>query len=372
MAEAGANSRSDAGSAEGAGRYARQVLLPGIGREGQARLWASHALIAGCGALGCGVADLLARAGVGRLTIIDRDIVEASNLQRQTLFDERHLAEGLPKAQAAAARLGEINSAVRIDAHAADLGSRTVESLVGRGEDAPGVLVDGTDNFETRLLLNDVAVSRRIPYVYAGVVAGRGMAMVVAPWRGTPCLRCLVDRPPPPGTAPTCDTAGVLGAAVGAATAFQGAEAIKILLGEWDRLSGRLVTFDLWEPGFRAIESAGLRDPECVCCVGGDFEHLSGKGATSSVVLCGRGSVQVLAPEGRRVDLAAMGARLAVAGEVTASPFLVRVRLTEERADAPGSDGRIVLAVFADGRAIVSGTLRPERARAIYDRYVGN
>lgn len=366
------------------------MLLEGLGREGQQRLAGSHAAIIGCGALGCGVADLLARAGVGTLTIIDRDIVEPTNLQRQVLFDERHLAAGLPKAEAARQRLGEIDSSMRVIAHVAEFSAGTVERLVGsngqsdaavtlpspragprvEGGEAAGisVLIDGTDNFETRLLINDVAVSRRIPYIYAGVLATRGMVLPVAPWRGGPCLRCLVERPPAPGSVATCDTAGVLGPAVAHATSLQAAEALKVLLGRDDLLSPDLIEFDAWTGLTRRVPAAGLRDPACVCCVQRRFDYLEGRAGAVSATLCGRGSVQVMPATTGSVDLGVLAARLGGAAEVTSNAFLVRAQLREERGE--GGD-RLTLTVFRDGRVIVSGTSVAERARSLVARYVG-
>jgi len=371
-------------------RYHRQMLLDHIGRTGQERLAASHAAIIGCGALGSGVADLLARAGVGTLTIIDRDVVEPTNLQRQVLFDERHLAAALPKAEAARQRIGEINSSVRVMAHVAEFSARTVEMVIGRvpsigapltapsphakpradGADlpAPGVLIDGTDNFETRLLINDLAVSRRIPYVYAGVLGTRGMVLALTPWLGGPCLRCLVDRPPAPGSVATCDTAGVLGPAVAHATSLQATEAIKALLGRADLLSPDLVEFDLWTGVQRRVTAAGLRDPACACCGRGEFEYLAGRGGAASATLCGRGSVQVMPATQGLLDLSGLAARLALVAEVTRNPFLVRAVLQDERGER---GDRLTLTIFRDGRVIVSGTSAAERARGLVARYIG-
>ena len=220
-----------------ADRYHRQTLLPDFGNEGQARLSSSHALVVGCGALGCAAADTLTRAGVGRLTIVDRDVVELTNLQRQVLFDESDAAEGLPKAEAARRRLAAINSCVTIHALVQDFNHRTaprIAGLAGAAPTPPDVILDGTDNFETRLVINDLAVKHGIPYVYAGAVGTKGMQMTVLPpalGGGPPCLRCLVDRPPAPGVLPTCDTAGVLGPVISIVSGVQAAEALKILVG---------------------------------------------------------------------------------------------------------------------------------------------
>jgi molybdopterin/thiamine biosynthesis adenylyltransferase len=380
-------------------RYHRQMLLAGIGEVGQRRLLAAHAVIIGCGALGCAAADLLARAGVGHLTIIDRDIVEPTNLQRQTLFDERDAAEGLPKAEAARRRLAEINSHVRVEAIVADFSPANAEGIL-RGDAARGIgvpadasfasspsdprspggpptrtptsasaetpmphlLLDGTDNFETRYLVNDLSVKHAIPYAYAGAVGTRGMQATFAP--GGPCLRCIFPEPPPPGSSPTCDTAGILGPVISIVAGAQAADAISVLLG---RPSGpaTLLDFDIWAGQRRRLAIA--RDPQCPCCAQKSFDWLDGRRSSGIASLCGRSAVQVLPPPGPAPDLAALAARLQPHGDFSASRFLVRGRLDRER----GELGPCDLTVFADGRAIIGGTSRPEFARAIYARYIG-
>ena len=345
------------------------MLVEGVGAEGQERLARGHAVIVGCGALGCGVADLLARAGIGRLTIIDRDVVEETNLQRQCLLDERHLREGLPKAEAARRRLAEINSGVRVEAHVADLHAGSLATLLPEiaGEPGPGatggatVLIDGTDNFPTRLLLNDLAVRQGIPYIYAGVLATRAMVLAVVPGSGRACLRCILPEPPAPGSVATCDTAGVLGPAVGVATSLQAAEAMKVLLGLADRVSADLVEIDVWSGAMRCIPAAGLRDPACGCCGRGDFVWLDPSRQPPTATLCGRDAVQVMARTGGAADLAAIGARLARVGRVEANAYLVRFAAPEG----------VTITLFRDGRALVGGVESVERARAVVDRYVG-
>ncbi|MCW5776473.1 MAG: ThiF family adenylyltransferase [Phycisphaeraceae bacterium] len=343
-------------------RYHRQMLLPRIGEAGQRRLAGSSVLLVGCGALGSVSADLLVRAGVGRLVLVDRDVVEPTNLQRQTLYTEADL--GAPKAEAARRRLAAVNSGVRVEAHVADFTGDAADDLA---EGPLGVLVDGTDNFETRLVLNDLAVSRGVPFVYAGVVGACGTTMTVVPGR-TPCLRCLVDAPPPPGSTPTCDTAGVFGPTVVMAAAWQASEALRLLLGD-AAPGGDLVEFDLWPPRVRRFDVRGSRRADCPCCVGRRFDYLRGVAATRTTTLCGRNAVQVLPRRNGGVDLPALAGRLGPHGAVAANEFLVRCELGAEPADGGGACS---LTVFGDGRAIVSGTLRPERARAIYARYVGS
>ena len=342
-------------------RYHRQMLLEGIGVEGQRRLLSSHALIVGVGALGCVSADLLARAGVGRITLVDRDVVEVTNLQRQVLFDERDAADAVPKAEAARRRLAAVNSEIEIHAVVADFEHRRAEKialggLLGR----PDAILDGTDNFETRYLLNDLAVKHGVPYCYAGAVATTGMAMIIVPGE-TPCLRCLFEEPPPAGSAPTCDTVGVLGATVAITGAYQAGEAIKILSGNAGRLSGSLLEFDQWANTRRRLDIGAMKRDDCPCCAHKRFEYLGGERAGSTVGLCGQNAVQVACGTEGRVDLDALAARLRAHGAFERTAFLVR-----------GEVEGLGLTVFGDGRAIVSGTDRPDLARSIYAKYVGH
>src|SRR4051794_25581351 len=271
-------------------RYSRQILFAGIGERGQEALLGSHAVVVGCGALGSSHAGALARAGVGTITIIDRDYVEPSNLHRQWLFEESDAAESLPKAVAAARRLASINSSVAVRAKVVDLTPSNAEELLG---DA-GVIVDGTDNFDARFLLNDFAVSRGVPWIYGAAVGSYGIAMPVVPGV-TACLRC-VSPAPPSGSQPTCETAGVLNVIVSAVASVQVADALKILVGETPKT--RITTIDLWNGGIRQID-APPRDPECPCCGLREFPYLD-ESSRGPVTLCGRNAVQV---EGRPVDL---------------------------------------------------------------------
>lgn len=347
-------------------RHHRQRLVAGFGEAGQARLGASHAVIVGCGALGCVVADLLARAGAGRLTLVDRDVVEWSNLQRQTLFDEGDAREGAPKAHAAAARIGEIDAGVRTHAEASDFTGVNAERIALEGPlGRADVLVDGTDNFETRFLINDLAVRHGIPYVHGGVVGTRGTALTVLPGVSA-CLRCLFEGPPPAGTQAGCDTAGVLGAMVGVIASIQALEAMKILAGRVDLVRRTLIEIDGWNNTRREVDLSGALDPGCPCCGLGRFGWLDRP--TGPVVLCGRGAVQVSASGEGRVDLEALAARLRAHGSFGATRFLVRGELAGEMGEGGGS---VVLSVFPDGRAIVQGVTDPARARSIYAKYVG-
>lgn len=343
-------------------RYARQITLPQVGEAGQRRLLDAHAVIVGCGTLGCVIADQLARAGIGRLTIVDRDLVEPGNLQRQVLFDERHAADRLPKAQAAAERIAEVNHDVRVEPVIADLRPSNAESIVLEGGFGhPGVVLDGTDNFETRYLINDLCVRHALPYVYAGVIGTGAMRAVFDADSGGPCLRCVFDRPPPTGSQPTCETAGVLAPAALLIGGLQATEAIKVLLGS-DSVARDLFHIDVWSGQPRSVDLTRSKDPACPCCVGKRYEFLDGPDPDAAS-MCGRNAVQVMAPAGSRISLDGLAERLNGAGDVTRSPFMVRV--------TPMESPEIAISVFRDGRAVIEGTDDTSRARALYARYVG-
>jgi adenylyltransferase/sulfurtransferase len=333
-------------------KYSRQILFAGIGEAGQERLLASRAVLVGCGALGTAVANLLVRAGLGSLRIIDRDFVEPSNLQRQTLFEEADVRDALPKAVAAERRLRAINADAAIEGVVADLGPHNTEELLA---DFP-LILDGTDNFETRFLVNDYAVKFGVPWIYAAAVASYGLTMTIRPGL-TPCLACLLETRVEPGIHETCETVGVLGAAVGVIASLQAAEAIKLLIGQTEALHDRLVSFDVWSGRFQAIRVA--RNADCRACARGEFRYLEGE-AQPHLTLCGRDSVQIH-ERGRRLDLAALRSRLAptVAG-VRNNEFLLRFCVPPYE-----------LTVFADGRAIIKGTRDPRVARSLYARYIG-
>ena len=333
-------------------RYSRQELFAGIGREGQERLRRSRVLVVGCGALGSALAETMARAGVGSLTVVDRDFVETTTLQRQSLFDEEDAALARPKAAAAEARLRRINSDVAVRGVVADVDATVAGRLVGEAD----LVLDGTDNFEARYVLNDVCVRAGVPWVYAACVAAHGAALAVLPGK-TPCLRCVLGERPAAGTGETCDTAGVVAPVVQAVAAIQGAEALKILAGREDALLGGLVTVDLWTGAFDIARLEG-RAPWCPSCTEGRFDYAEARHSPAAV-LCGRDAVQI-SGNGAAVDVPAVARRLRGAGEVVANAHLLRFR-------APDAE----LVVFADGRAIVKGTADPARARAVLARYVG-
>lgn len=348
--------------AESLDRYSRQAILPGIGLAGQERIARSHAVVIGCGALGCGVIDQLARAGVGKLTIVDRDVVEWSNLQRQTLFDEEDARTGQPKAVAARRRAMAVNSTLAVSAHIADLTHENVESLIIANA-TPDIILDGTDNLETRYLLNDVAVKHSVPLIYGGVIARRGMQMTIRPGVG-PCLRCVFPEPSTGGELETCDTAGVLGAAVSIVSSLQSAAALDLLVNPHLESKFALTEFDLGSTRFRSIDLSALASPStrtaCVCCGKHQFEFLSGERARPAVTLCGRGAFQIPAGQSR-IDLARLASNLARVSSVTANEFFVRIVPREG----------VEMTVFADARAVVRGTANEGEARALYDRFVG-
>lgn len=349
-------------------RYRRQTILPDFGVESQAKLGASRAMIVGVGALGCASADLLARAGVGRLTLVDRDVVELTNLQRQCLFDESDAAERRPKAEAAAARLARVNSSIRIEPHVMDVTSRSLPRLLRDAK--PDIIIDGTDNAGTRYLLNDAAVRDGMPFFYGGVIGTRGMQMTVLPGVSA-CLRCVFEEPPAPGTMPTCDTAGVVGPAVAVVAGCQAADAIKLLVGRRDLIKPTLLEFDLWSTERRRLDLSAMCDPaarrNCPCCGKRSFEFLDGRHDDDAIKLCGQLAVQI-GSTGRECDLVQAASKLRAFSPKRVSPSLLRVVLPEERAE----DGKsLELSLFADGRVIVLGTADPARARGVYAKYVG-
>jgi len=346
---------SDSPAAELA-RYDRQTRFAPLGEEGQRRLGTATAAMCGCGARGTAIAQLRVRAGVGKLRIIDRDFVELSNLQRQTLFDEDDARAGLPKAVAAADKLRRINSTVAIEPIVADLGPDNVLEFCA----GAGVILDGTDNFETRFLINDAALKLGIPWVYGGCVAAAGQSMTILPSE-TACLRCLLPDCPAPGSIETCQSAGILGPIVGVIAAIEATEAIKILSGHREAISRQLTVIDVWENQLRRIDVARLRDEvDCPACRRGEFSWLSGRHGSRAAVLCGRNAVQLNCPGGKIVPLDELAQRLAGCGKLTRNQYLLRLEV----------EG-IELTIFADGRAIVSGTDDIAAARAIYVKYVG-
>jgi adenylyltransferase/sulfurtransferase len=334
-------------------RYSRQVLFAEIGEEGQKRLLASSAVIVGCGAIGTAAANLLVRAGVGRVRVVDRDFVEPSNLQRQMLFDESDAREALPKAVAAERKLRQVNSEIRLQGVVADLGPDNIKEHLS-GFD---LILDGTDNFETRLLVNDYAVKAGKPWIYAAAVASYGVTFAIQP-RITACLACLLEAAVGPGgLEDTCDTVGVLGPVVNLVASLEAAEAVKLLAGREQALHGRLLSCDVWTGRFQSVAVA--RSPECAVCVRGNYAHLDGN-AQPHITMCGRDSVQIH-ERGRVLDLDQLKQRLArTVEDVRQNEFLLKFRV------APYE-----MTVFSDGRAILKGTKDPAVARSLYARYIG-
>ena len=335
------------------GRYSRQELFAGIGREGQEKIRAARVAVVGCGALGSVLSEMMVRAGAGAVTVIDRDYVEASNLQRQSLYDESDVARGMPKAAAAAARLATLNSDVAVRGVIADLAADNAGELLG----GHALVLDGTDNFETRFLVNDVCVRDGIDWVYGACVGAYGLALAVRP-RVSPCLRCVLEEMPPPGSSPTCDTAGVIAPIVHVVAGIQAAEGLKLLAGHADALLPGIVTIDLWSGTFEVMDLRG-QAPWCPACTKGRYEYADADAAPTAV-LCGRDAVQIRAPRGGALDLGALAARLAGVSAVTANEFLLRFA---------AEDAEIV--VFRDGRAIVKNVRDVAQARSLYARYVG-
>jgi adenylyltransferase/sulfurtransferase len=327
-----------------------------LGVEGQRRLMASRALVVGCGALGSVIINTLARAGVGHLRIVDRDFLELNNLQRQVLYDEDDVAAGLPKAIAANNRLARINSEIEIDAHVADVDHTNIERLL----DGVQCLVDGTDNFETRFLLNDAAVKLGIPWIYGGCLGAEGQTLTILPGK-TPCLRCLIPEPPPPGSSPTCDSAGILATIINVVASLEANEAIKILSGHVEAVSRTWAIFDLWDNSVRQIKLDGARTSDCGCCATRNFSWLAGERGGHSAVLCGRNAVQLSFPGRAAVNLEDVQAKLAAVGQVTRNKYLVRAQI-----------GTYNVTVFPDGRAVIGGTEDIAEARSVYAKYVGN
>jgi molybdopterin/thiamine biosynthesis adenylyltransferase len=330
-------------------RYSRQILFEGIGRAGQQRLLDARVVVVGCGALGSFQAGALARAGVGNLKIIDRDYVELSNLQRQWLFDQCDVEQGLPKSMAAARHLAAINSDINIEPVVADLEPGNVDELLGES----GLILDGTDNFETRYLINDYAVSNGRPWVYGAAVGSYGISMAVLPGK-TACLRCVYPDPPP-GAQPTCETAGVLGSVTALIASLQVSEAIRILCGA--EPSRKITTVDVWTGDIRQIAQPHP-EPQCPACGLRQFPYLNSE-RRSPVSLCGRNAVQIH-ERARPLDLQELAGRLAPLGLVRANEFALRFEIPP-----------YLLTIFPDGRAIVKGTTDVGVARSLYARYIG-
>ncbi len=334
------------------GRYSRQSILPEIGASGQQALSESTVVVIGCGALGTHSADLLVRAGFGHVRIVDRDLVELSNLQRQMLFDEDDASSGLPKAVAAAKKLMRVNSEVRVEPLVCDVTPNNIEQVI----DSASVVLDGTDNFETRYLVNDACVKHGVPWVYAGVIGTEGMTLTVVPGRG-PCLRCLNPVPPEPGTLPTCEMAGVLNTAPALLASLQVTEACRLLI-EPEKTGGEVLSIELWRRRFGQVRLE--RDSNCPTCGQKRYEFLDDERISWTTRLCGRNAVQITPHEGATLSLERLRAQLDSTGDVEINGYLLRVRV----------EG-LSLLLFPDGRAIIQGTTDESVARSLYAKYVG-
>ncbi|EGL20074.1 MULTISPECIES: ThiF family adenylyltransferase [unclassified Paenibacillus] len=346
-----------AGEAEVPARYSRHVLFKPVGENGQRALGRARVAIVGLGALGTVLANHMVRAGVGFVRLIDRDFVEESNLQRQMLYDEEDARQAQPKASAAAAKLRLVNSLVGIEAHVADLNPLNAEELL-TGVD---LILDGTDNFSVRFLINDVSVKHGIPWLYGGAVASRGVSLAILPGE-TPCLRCLFGSAPAHGTADTCDTAGVIGPIIHMVASYQATEAMKILIGDMRHLNRRMQQWDLWYNHYTSVDVAGARKADCPACARHTFEYLNAdiEGETIQT-LCGRDSVQIHPVQAAEFSLEQWEQRLAPLGHVSRNKFLLRFRPSDE----------ITLVLFPDGRVLIQGVTDPTAAKTLYSRYIG-
>lgn len=333
-------------------RYSRQVLFPGVGREGQRRLASARVALVGCGATGSALASLLARAGVGRIRVIDRDYIEPSNLQRQSLFDEADAAQSLPKAIAAARKISAFNSQIVVEPEVSDLVPANIQALT----EGMQLVLDGTDNFETRYLINDFAVKTSLPWIYTAAVGSYGVTMNVLPGN-TACLACIFPDQPR-GAFETCDTAGILNSAVNLAASIAATEALKLLVGADQQVRRTLLSFDVWRNEHAEVKAEKPR-PGCRACGERDFVHLAGEGRPN-ITLCGRNSVQIHERH-RPVDFAEVSARLQPHGPVRHNDFVLKFWLEPYE-----------MTLFPDGRAIIKGTTDTAVARSLYARYVGS
>jgi adenylyltransferase/sulfurtransferase len=336
-------------------RYSRQILFERIGEEGQRKLLAARVLIVGCGALGTAHAEALCRAGVGRLRIVDRDFVEPSNLQRQTMFTESDAERRLPKAIAAADHLRQINSDIEIEPHVVDVNYSNIEQL----SDGCDLVLDGTDNFATRYLINDACVKHETDWIYGAAVGSYGVTMTIRPHQ-TACLRCVFEEAPPAASAPTCDTAGVIMPIINVVSAVQVAETLKLLTGRFEDLHGSLMQFDVWRNEWRKI-GLGAPHPDCPTCGLGQYETLEPAAAESAAVLCGRDAIQISPSQPTTVNFRSLAERLRPAGDVKFNEYLLRFKT-----------GPFELTVFQDARSIVRGTDEIATARSLYAKYIGN
>ncbi|MEJ7847214.1 MAG: ThiF family adenylyltransferase [Pyrinomonadaceae bacterium] len=335
-------------------RYSRQILFNEIGKDGQETLLKSRVLLVGCGALGSSHAEMLARAGVGTLRIVDRDFVEFTNLQRQTLFKEDDARNRLPKAAAAKTRIAEINSEIEVETIIADVNNSNIESLIENCD----VIIDGTDNFQVRYLINDACVKHSKTWIYGAAVSSYGTTMTIIPGE-TPCLRCVFEEMPDAGSSPTCDTAGVIMPIIATVSAVQVTEAIKILIGKPDALHSSIMQFDVWQNDWRKIKP-GKPNPDCIACGQKRFNFLDAESQEFSAVLCGRDAVQIAPPKRSIIDLDSLAEKIKLIAVVSQNEYLLRF-----------SHDEYEITVFRDGRAIIRGTDDIAAAKSLYARFIG-
>lgn len=338
-------------------RYSRQILFKSIGEDGQQQLLNRKVLIIGCGGLGSVSAVLLARAGVGYLRIIDRDFIELDNLQRQILFDENDIREGLPKAIAAKHKLEKINSTITVEAMVEDVNRFNIEAILEKMD----LVIDATDNFETRFLVNDACIKHHLPWIYGACVEAYGISMNIIPGK-TPCLRCVIENMPPPGSQPTCETVGIINPIVNLIASVQCAETLKILTGNFDQLRHDLITIDLWKNQIQSIDISNINKAKnCPVCNYKQFEILAGKVGTTFTSLCGRNAVQILPFQKTEIDLMQLAIKLSVFGDPIYNDYFLKFQVEPYE-----------LNIFPDGRAIIKGTTDGGIARGLYNKYVGN
>jgi len=335
-------------------RYSRQTRFAPIGEEGQKRLASSRVLLIGLGALGTVVADQIVRAGIGFVRMVDRDFVELSNLQRQSLFDETDIESNLPKAAAAEAKLRRINSSVQIEAKVDDVNPANIEDYVADVD----LVLDALDNFETRFVVNDACAKHKKPWIYTAAVGSYGLVMPVIPGT-TPCLRCLLGNLPAPGTSPTCETAGVIAPITHIIASMQVAEALKFLTGHLEASEVRLTAYDVWSHRYQRIDIGRESMATCPVCAQGTFEYLNGN-PLRTITLCGRNAVQLIPGVKGDLDFAELSKQIGAFGPVQFNDFLLRCT-------SPPYE----VTLFKDGRAIVKGTDEPGLARSVYSRMVG-
>ena len=337
-------------------RYSRQILFQHIGEERQKLLTDSYAVVIGCGALGTVSSSYLTRAGIGHIRIIDRDFIEEGNLQRQILFDENDIAEGLPKAVAVQRKLRRVNTKINIEGIVTDVNYANIEKLT---KDAD-IILDGTDNFETRFLINDSCVKNNIPWIYGACIGSRGLVMNIIPSK-TPCLRCVFETMPQMGSFPTCDTAGVIGPIAGIIASIQVTEAIKILAEDYESINKMLIEIDVWDTRFKQIDIADLKDlNNCPTCKLHKYSYLEAKDGVMTTLLCGKNAVQVMCRNISGIDLEQLAKRLASIADVRSNAFMLKFKVKDHE-----------FTVFPDGRAIITGTGDFSTAKGLYSKYLG-